>query len=38
VAAGLSALFAAAPAAFTVVRLCGTAYLLYLGAGRLVQA
>src|SRR5262249_58147553 len=31
VAAGLSALFAAAPAAFTVLRLCGAAYLLYLG-------
>jgi threonine/homoserine/homoserine lactone efflux protein len=31
VAAGLSALFAAAPAAFTVLRLCGAVYLLYLG-------
>jgi threonine/homoserine/homoserine lactone efflux protein len=31
VAAGLSALFAAAPTAFTVLRLCGAAYLLYLG-------
>jgi threonine/homoserine/homoserine lactone efflux protein len=32
VAAGLSALFAEAPVAFTVLRLCGAAYLLYLGA------
>jgi threonine/homoserine/homoserine lactone efflux protein len=32
VAAGLAALFAAAPLAFTVLRLCGAAYLLYLGA------
>lgn len=31
VAAGLSALFAAAPLAFTALRLCGAAYLLYLG-------
>jgi threonine/homoserine/homoserine lactone efflux protein len=31
VAAGLSALFAAAPTAFTVLRLCGAGYLLYLG-------
>ena len=31
VAAGLSALFAEAPAAFTVLRLGGAAYLLYLG-------
>lgn len=31
VAVGLSALFAAAPTAFAVLRLCGAAYLLYLG-------
>lgn len=31
VAAGLSALFAEAPTAFAVLRLCGAAYLLYLG-------
>lgn len=31
VAAGLSALLAAAPDAFTALRLCGAAYLLYLG-------
>src|SRR5215468_699584 len=31
VAAGLAALVAAAPAAFTALRLCGAAYLLYLG-------
>jgi threonine/homoserine/homoserine lactone efflux protein len=38
VAAGLSALFAAAPAAFTVLRLCGAAYLLYLGVQALRSA
>jgi threonine/homoserine/homoserine lactone efflux protein len=38
VAAGLSALFAAAPAAFTVLRLCGAAYLLYLGIQALRSA
>jgi threonine/homoserine/homoserine lactone efflux protein len=38
VAAGLSALFAAAPTAFTVLRLCGAAYLLYLGAQALRSA
>lgn len=38
VAAGLAALFAAAPAAFTVLRLCGAAYLLYLGAQALRNA
>lgn len=37
-AAGLSALFAAAPAAFTVLRLCGAAYLLYLGVQALRSA
>ncbi len=31
VAAGLAALFAAAPAAFTALRICGALYLLYLG-------
>jgi threonine/homoserine/homoserine lactone efflux protein len=31
VAAGLAALFAAAPAAFTALRICGAGYLLYLG-------
>jgi threonine/homoserine/homoserine lactone efflux protein len=31
VAAGLAALLAAAPAAFTVLRICGAVYLLYLG-------
>jgi threonine/homoserine/homoserine lactone efflux protein len=31
VAAGLAALFAAAPAAFTTLRICGALYLLYLG-------
>ncbi len=31
VAAGLAALFAAAPTAFMVLRLCGAAYLMYLG-------
>ena len=31
VVAGLAALFAAVPTAFLVVRLCGAAYLLYLG-------
>src|SRR5258708_18587862 len=31
VAAGLAALFAEAPTAFTVLRLGGAAYLLYLG-------
>ena len=34
VAAGLAALFAAAPAAFTVLRACGAAYLLYSGYRR----
>jgi threonine/homoserine/homoserine lactone efflux protein len=38
VAAGLSALFAAAPAAFAALRLCGAAYLLYLGAQALRSA
>jgi len=38
VAAGLSALFAAAPAAFTTLRLCGAAYLLYLGVQALRRA
>ncbi len=38
VAAGLSALFAAAPAAFTALRLCGAAYLLYLGVQALRTA
>ena len=38
VAAGLSALFAAAPAAFTTLRLCGAAYLLYLGIQALRSA
>ena len=38
VAVGLSALFAAAPAAFTVLRLCGAAYLLYLGIQALRSA
>jgi threonine/homoserine/homoserine lactone efflux protein len=38
VAAGLSALFAAAPMAFTVLRLCGAAYLLYLGVQALRSA
>jgi threonine/homoserine/homoserine lactone efflux protein len=38
VAAGLSALFAAAPAAFTVLRLAGAAYLLYLGVQALRSA
>jgi threonine/homoserine/homoserine lactone efflux protein len=37
-AAGLSALFAAAPTAFTVLRLCGAAYLLYLGVQALRSA
>jgi threonine/homoserine/homoserine lactone efflux protein len=31
VAAGLAALFTAAPAAFTALRICGAIYLLYLG-------
>ncbi|MGN6794265.1 MAG: LysE family translocator [Streptosporangiaceae bacterium] len=31
VAAGLAALFTAAPAAFTTLRICGAVYLLYLG-------
>jgi threonine/homoserine/homoserine lactone efflux protein len=38
VAAGLSALFAAAPAAFTALRACGAAYLLYLGVQALRSA
>ena len=38
VAAGLSALFAEAPAAFTALRLCGAAYLLYLGIQALRRA
>jgi threonine/homoserine/homoserine lactone efflux protein len=38
VAAGLSALFAAAPAAFTALRLCGAVYLLYLGIQALRSA
>jgi threonine/homoserine/homoserine lactone efflux protein len=38
VAAGLSALFAEAPVAFTVLRLCGAAYLLYLGIQALRSA
>jgi threonine/homoserine/homoserine lactone efflux protein len=38
VAAGLAALFAAAPAAFTVLRACGAAYLLYLGIQALRSA
>lgn len=38
VAAGLSALFAAAPTAFTVLRLCGAAYLGYLGIQALRSA
>jgi threonine/homoserine/homoserine lactone efflux protein len=38
VAAGLAALFAAAPTAFMVLRLCGAAYLLYLGAQALRNA
>jgi len=38
VAAGLAALFAAAPAAFTVLRVCGAAYLLYLGVQALRSA
>jgi threonine/homoserine/homoserine lactone efflux protein len=38
VAAGLSALFAAAPAAFTALRLGGAAYLLYLGLQALRSA
>ncbi len=38
VAAGLSALLLAAPAAFTVLRLCGAAYLLYLGVQALRSA
>jgi threonine/homoserine/homoserine lactone efflux protein len=38
VAAGLSALFAAAPAAFTALRLCGAGYLLYLGIQALRSA
>jgi threonine/homoserine/homoserine lactone efflux protein len=37
-AAGLSAVFAAAPTAFTVVRLAGAAYLLYLGVQALRSA
>src|SRR5262245_54497517 len=31
VAAGLAALFTAAPAAFTALRICGAVYLFYLG-------
>jgi threonine/homoserine/homoserine lactone efflux protein len=38
VAAGLSALFAAAPVAFTTLRLGGAAYLLYLGVQALRSA
>jgi threonine/homoserine/homoserine lactone efflux protein len=38
VAAGLAALFAAVPTAFLVVRLCGAAYLLYLGVQALRSA
>jgi threonine/homoserine/homoserine lactone efflux protein len=38
VAAGLAALFAAAPTAFMVLRLCGAAYLLYLGVQALRSA
>ncbi len=38
VAAGLAALFAAAPTAFLVVRLCGAAYLAYLGMQALRSA
>jgi threonine/homoserine/homoserine lactone efflux protein len=37
-AAGLSALFAAAPTAFTVLRLVGAAYLLFLGVQALRSA
>jgi len=38
VAAGLSALFAEAPAAFTTLRVCGAVYLLYLGIQALRSA
>jgi threonine/homoserine/homoserine lactone efflux protein len=38
VAAGLAALFAEAPTAFTVLRLCGAAYLLFLGVQALRSA
>lgn len=38
VAAGLAVLFAAAPTAFLVLRLCGAAYLLYLGVQALRSA
>ncbi len=38
VAAGLSALFAEVPVAFTVLRLAGAAYLLYLGVQALRSA
>jgi threonine/homoserine/homoserine lactone efflux protein len=38
VAAGLAALFAAAPTAFLIVRLCGAAYLAYLGVRALRSA
>jgi threonine/homoserine/homoserine lactone efflux protein len=38
VAAGLSALFAEAPAAFTALRVCGAVYLLYLGIQALRSA
>jgi threonine/homoserine/homoserine lactone efflux protein len=38
VAAGLAALFAAAPTAFTALRLCGAAYLLFLGVQALRSA
>jgi len=38
VAAGLAALFAEAPTAFITVRLCGAAYLLYLGVQALRSA
>ncbi|MEV4102068.1 LysE family translocator [Nonomuraea sp. NPDC049649] len=37
-AAGLAALFAAAPFAFTVVRVIGAAYLIYLGVQTIVNA